>query len=109
MVIKFAELYVESRSTKKGCSNCKGTTVPTKYGLREVFVNPSHVVCIRPEDKLKNKMLTEEVYPEGLHEDQGFTRIYMNRGQVGLDMVVVGSADTVEAKLFESQKKLLRG
>ena len=109
MVIKFAELYVQSRGTKKGCTSCKGNTVPTKYGLREVFVNPTHVVCIRPEDKLKNKMLTEEVYPEGLLEDQGFTRIYLNRGQVGLDMVVVGSADTVEAKLFESQKKLLRG
>ena len=83
--------------------------MPTKYGLREVFINPSHVVCIRPEDVLKNKMLTEGAYPEGLHEEQGFTRLYLNRGQVGLDMVVVGSAEVVEAKLFESQKKLLRG
>ena len=54
-------------------------------------------------------MLTEEIYPEGLREDQGFTRIYLNRGQAGLDMVVVGAADIVESKLFESQKKLLRG
>ncbi len=109
MVIKFAELYVQSRGKKKGCTSCKGTTIPTKYGLREVFINPSHVVCIRPEDTLKNKMLTEGAYPDGLHEEQGFTRLYLNKGQVGLDMVVVGSAETVEAKLFESQKKLLRG
>ena len=57
MVIKFAELYVQSRGTKKGCKSCKGNTVPTKYGLREVIVNPTHVVCIRPEDGLKHKML----------------------------------------------------
>ena len=109
MVIKFAELYVQSRSTKKGCSSCKGTTVPTKYGLREVFINPAHVICIRPEEKIKHKMLTEEIYPEGLLENQGFTRIYLNKGQIGLDMVVVGTADLIESKLFESQKKLLRG
>jgi hypothetical protein len=109
MVIKFAELYVSSRGAKKGCSSCKNTTVPTRYGLREVFVNPSHVICIRPEETVKSKMLKEGLFPEGLNENQEFTRIYLNRGQAGLDVVVVGSTGTIEDKLFESQRRLLRG
>jgi hypothetical protein len=77
--------------------------------LREVFVNPSHVICIRPEETVKSKMLKEGLFPEGLNENQEFTRIYLNRGQAGLDVVVVGSTGTIEDKLFESQRRLLRG
>jgi len=100
MIIKFVEVYESTRSH----SNDKRRS----YSLREVYVNPEQVVCVRTDDSLKTKLL-EGKMPEGLDGRQDFSRIYLNRGQVGLDLVVVGSAATIEQKLNISQKQLLKG
>ena len=100
MIIKFVEVYESTRSH----SNDKVRS----YSLREVFVNPEQVVCVRTDDSLKRK-LVEGKMPEGLDDRQEFSRIYLNRGQAGLDLVVVGSATTIEQKLNISQKQLLKG
>ena len=34
----------------------------TKYNLREIFVNPKHVVAVRPDDRMRN-MLNEGLLP----------------------------------------------
>ena len=44
---------------------------------------------------------------EKYYEDS-FTRIYMNRGQAGLDVVVVGSPTQVQKQIFKNTKNLLR-
>ena len=72
------------------------------YQLREVFVNSSHIVCLREELNINNKKL-----PAGMDLAQRYTRVYMNRGQVGIDFVVVGPPEMVEKKL--NKKQLLRG
>jgi len=79
-----------------------------KYDLREIFINPKHVVAIRPDGRMK-KMLNEGYLPEDMDKRQGFTKIYMDRGQSGIDLTVVGEAAIVSRKLGLYQKELLKG
>jgi len=53
--------------------------------------------------------LEEGAMPEGLDHRQEFTRVHMSRGQLGLDIIVVGSPAMIESKLGTQEKELLRG
>ena len=89
------------------CRNNTLTTRQDDYTLREVFVNPEHVVMIREEARLKE--LNEQIpLTEGLRTEHRFTKLTINRGHTGTEMVVVGAPDTVEQHL-NSNKQLLRG
>jgi hypothetical protein len=79
-----------------------------KYNLREIFINPKHVVAIRPDDRM-NKMLNEGHLPEDMDKRQKFTKVYLDRGQTGIDLTVVGEANIVSHKLGLHQKELLKG
>jgi len=96
-MIKLVELY-EIR---------KYSGTKEAYHLREVFVNPEHVVCLREDHKARTA-LTEGNLPQDLDNRQSFTKIHMNRGQNGIDITVVGSPTTIEEQL-KSGKQLLRG
>tara|TARA_R110000824_G_scaffold236022_5_gene424799 strand:+ start:2257 stop:2562 length:306 start_codon:yes stop_codon:yes gene_type:complete len=84
-----------------------GALPEIKYSLREIFVNSDQVVCLRADDVVKQH-LREGKMPD-LDQSQNFTRIHMNRGNSGLDVVVVGSPHTVEEKIFKTQSRLLKG
>lgn len=76
-----------------------GTTGKVEeFSLREVFVNPEHVVCIRENDSLKTRLSETELGQE-IHEAESYTKIYINRGQSGMDIDVVGDIATVHNKL----------
>jgi hypothetical protein len=79
-----------------------------KYNLREIFINPKHVVAVRPDDRMK-KLLNEGYLPEDMDRRQGFTKLYLDRGQNGIDLTVVGEAGVVSQKLGILQKELLKG
>lgn len=96
MVIQLVEIYESSKFTEK------------KYELREVFINPEHVVCLREEPRFK-MLLQEGMLPEGIDERQDFTRVQMNKGTLGLDIVVVGGPQSVEEKIRKTKKTLLKG
>lgn len=88
---------------------CQNTyTVPTAedYTLREVFINPEHVVMIREESRMV-KLNEEGKLPQNLDGNHRFTRLTINRGHTGTDIVVVGAPDIIERNL--NKKKLLRG
>ena len=78
-----------------------------EFSLREVYVNPDHVVAMRPDNRMVN-MLTEGRLPDELDERQKFTLIHMDRGHSGIDVTVVGDVELIREKLFNS-KKLLKG
>ena len=100
MVTKLVEVFV---------SNEFHTDTRNKYLLREVYVNPEHVVCLR-EDPLFKQKLNEGMLPDVLRDEQHFTRIYLNRGQAGLDVVVVGTPTAIQERLgLSKDKQLLRG
>ena len=77
------------------------------YKLREVYINPEHVVMLR-EDAHTSRLLQEKRLPKDLDDRQRFTRLTMQRGSSGTEEVVVGSPDVVRDTLFQN-KQLLRG
>ena len=79
-----------------------------KWTLREIVVNPDYIVCLRP-DYRATSLLEEGVLPEGLDERQQFTKVQMDRGGGGLDIVVVGALALIETKLSVQQRQLLKG
>jgi len=88
------------------CSN--GTyTNNQQYSLREVFVNPEHVVMIREERRMR-QLNEQGQLPQELSTDHQFTKLTINRGHTGTEIVVVGSPDIVETTL-NHKKDLLRG
>ena len=89
---------------------CKNNTLTSKqedYTLRKVFVNPEHVVMIREEARL-HQMNEQVPLTEGLKQGHRFTKLTINRGHTGTEIVVVGSPDIVERHL-NTNKQLLRG
>ncbi len=88
------------------CQN-KALTTKSDYTLREVFVNPEHVVMIREEARMKS--LNEQgLLPEGLKSEHQFTKLTINRGHTGTEIIVVGSPTMVENSL-NTKQQLLRG
>jgi hypothetical protein len=78
------------------------------YRLQEVYINPEHVVMLR-EDAHTSRLLQEKRLPRDLDERQRFTRLTMQRGASGTEVVVVGAPDMVRDTLFQNQTQLLRG
>lgn len=83
-------------------------TTQQGYTLQEVFVNPEHVVMIREESRMQKLNEAGEL-PPGLNREHQFTKLTINRGQTGTEIVVVGSPHMIEGSLTENQKTLLRG
>ena len=82
-------------------------TTGAQYTLREVFVNPEHVVMIREEARMQN--LNEQgVLPADLSQSHRFTKLTINRGHTGTEIVVVGAPHIVEKYLNQTQH-ILRG
>ena len=78
-----------------------------RYSLREVFVNPEHVVMVREEHQMKN--LNEQgMLTEGLDKQHRFSKITIDKGTTGTEIVVVGDPIAVEVAL-KAQSQLLRG
>ena len=89
------------------CQNNMLTSKKNNYTLREVFVNPEHVVMIREEARMQD--LKEQGHlPEDLNNNHRFTTLTINRGQTGTEIVVVGAPDMIEQSLNQN-KKLIRG
>ena len=102
MVVKLTEIYKINELMESG-------TTKASFSLRDIFVNPEHVVCLR-EDELHKGLLLEKRLLAGLDERQTFTKLYLNRGQSGIDLTVVGSPSVIQEKLGLAQdKQLLRG
>ena len=76
------------------------------YKLCEVYINPEHVVMLR-EDAYTSRLLQEKRLPKDLDDRQRFTRLTMQRGSSGTEVVVIGTPDSVREKLFKTQ--ILRG
>ena len=78
------------------------------YSLSEIFVNPKQVVCMREELNIKEKMILEGAYPKGLDKRQSFTKLSLQRGGSGIDIVVVGAPAAVMEKIH-GKKGMLSG
>ena len=98
MIIKFKEVY---RNSSTATSPADRMT----YRTREIVINPEHIVCIRPNSDMSNRLsegLVNDVSP-----NTSFCTISLNRGQAGSDIVVVGTLDELNKRIKE--RKLLHG
>ena len=88
---------------------CHNASLTTKqnYTLQEVFVNPEHVVMIREEARMQ-QLNEQGVLPEKLSESHRFTKLTINRGHTGTEIVVVGAPNIIEKSLNDT-KKLIKG
>ena len=78
------------------------------YTLREVFLNPEHIVALREDEKMKEKLVEGKINAE-LDKRQDFTKVYVDRGHAGFDITVVGNPSSVEEKISNTNKRLLHG
>jgi len=88
---------------------CHNSTLTTQqdYTLREVFVNPEHVVMIREEARMR-QLNEQGALPADLAGAHQFTKLTINRGHTGTEIVVVGAPSIIETTLNQ-QKTLLKG
>jgi len=88
---------------------CHNTTLTTKqdYTLREIFVNPEHVVMIREEYRIQ-QLNEQGLIANGLDPNHKFTKLTINRGHTGTEIIVVGEPTIVE-KFLNTSKQLIRG
>jgi len=97
VIVKLVEVY-----------EIKNHNARSSYDLREVFINPEQITCLR-EDSLANTKLEAGLLPENLDRRQKFTRIHLNRGMSGIDVTVVGSPSSIKEKLNIENRTLLKG
>ena len=97
MIIKLIEIFELGR---------RRPDEKASLSLREVFVNPTHVTCLR-EDTTTSKKIQSGMLAEELDSRQRFTKIHLNRGLSGIDLVVVGAPAVIQEKLLG--KVLLKG
>jgi len=83
-------------------------TFKNEFSLREIFINPAHVVYLR-EDTNMHLRLTEGKLPEGLDIRQSFTKVQVHNGTTGSEFVVIGPPQLIETKLKGEPKELLHG
>jgi hypothetical protein len=83
------------------------TSKQQAYTLREVFINPEHVVMIREEARMQ-QLREQGALPENLSDSHKFTKLTINRGHTGTEIVVVGAPDIIEKSLNQN-KQVLRG
>jgi hypothetical protein len=95
-MVKLTEIYQESMSTK--------------VCVREVYINPNHVVMVR-EDMNFGRYLQEGKLNElGVNPAMRFTRISVrNSGTGNYEIVAFGDTESVYEKIRSTQKSLLKG
>jgi len=101
MIVKFTEVY-ESR---KGTTSISSNPTHRSFDTRDIYINPAHVVCIREEGPRFGNLLRENT-AANVNPDNTFTRVFINRGQTGIDVTVVGSAVQVTEQLAQNSQVL---
>tara|TARA_Y100000310_G_C20324229_1_gene642195 strand:+ start:267 stop:560 length:294 start_codon:yes stop_codon:yes gene_type:complete len=89
------------------CAN-GAVTSPHNYILREVFVNPEHIIMIREEKRIR-ELNEQGRLSAGLDTNHRFSKLTINRGHTGTEIVVIGAPDIVETKLQTNTQQLLKG
>ncbi len=84
------------------------STEQSIYELKEISINPSWVVHVRPDRAMKGN-LNEGLLPRRLDKRSEFTRISLNSGQHGEEVTVVGDISVIREKLNNGTRELLKG
>jgi hypothetical protein len=103
MLVKLVEISKNSSYSSLG----EGSTQHADYSLKEVYINPKHVVFMRENNKILTK-ISKTLLSEQLHPEQEFTTLRVNTGHSGMEVTVIGSLSIIQEKL-NFGKQLLKG
>jgi hypothetical protein len=78
-----------------------------QFFAREVLVNPDHINFAR-EDSNIMKRLKETGSLKDLDDRAKFTRLFINRGNMGQEILVVGYIEVIFKKFSKASKTLLK-
>ena len=99
--------FIEVRNETNFNPRMERTSTP-RFTLGEVWINENYVVNIR-EAVGYTSLLREGLLPDDLDATHSFTTVTTNNGQVSETHVIVGSPETVAARLNQDRKMLLKG
>ena len=63
---------------------------------------------MRQDDRMLG-LLSEGKLPDGIDQAQSFTKLYVDRGNAGIDITVVGDLGSIKEKLGLDNRSLLKG
>lgn len=93
MFIRFVEIY-------EGNSGFDGQKQGTQFFTREIYINKSQVVSFKEDLSMIDRFIQNKIRSHFDNENQKFTLITLNKGNMGQDISVVGSVEYVY-KLLE--------
>jgi hypothetical protein len=102
MFLRFTEAYEDVEHYNSALGKKKWLT-------RDISVNLEHVDYLRREEKIHWYIQNDEAAHTHFEKGQKFTRISVNRGMGGQEIVVLGSLEEVEDLITSSKKKVLKG
>ena len=79
---------------------------PGRSSIREVYVNPQHIISVS-EDPTLNQTLLAEIENLGLVHQTVFSKIIIQEGAGSRNMIVVGAPAEIYTKI--NKKQILRG
>jgi hypothetical protein len=81
----------------------------TYFNVRSVFVNPSHVVMVRDDSRIRGLLVEGKLSHLGVDPNMQFSRITVRGGSGNYEITVMGSSEMVYEKIQTSTKTLLKG
>jgi hypothetical protein len=78
------------------------------YQLKDVLINPEHIVCAREDEEFGKYVLESDSLKE-LDKRTKFTRVSLNRGNMGYEIVIVSPLEKLEKDIEKKNKLLLKG
>lgn len=105
MLVNLVEIYED----RKLSSEARSIGQPSKkqFLLREISINPAHLISVREDSLLNSGGTPQCLFPEGFDPRQKFTKLCLQRGNYGWDVIVVGDLNQVREKLNINTKKML--
>tara|TARA_R110000787_G_scaffold131476_3_gene243445 strand:+ start:2826 stop:3140 length:315 start_codon:yes stop_codon:yes gene_type:complete len=80
-----------------------------QFSLGEAWINPIHIVSLRPANSYRN-FLQEGRLPKGLSQEHEFTAISVNNGNEAETFIVLGEHSDIILRLSNlNSKQLLKG
>ncbi|NDB86376.1 MAG: hypothetical protein EB127_27315 [Alphaproteobacteria bacterium] len=99
-MVQFVEIVEESYPTKP----------ENRFKVREIYVSPEHIIMVREDANVQRTLSEGLASIPGLSKNAKFSKLTINRGSQGQDIIVAGSVDAIYEKINNIRsKQLLRG
>tara|TARA_B100000424_G_C22699892_1_gene381784 strand:+ start:315 stop:593 length:279 start_codon:yes stop_codon:yes gene_type:complete len=80
--------------------------VGTQTSLREVYLNPMHIISVTDDNHANQNLISEAVHL-GLESNVRFSRVTIHEGNTTNSLIIIGTPHEIFKKI--KQKQILRG